>query len=296
LITYKYSRFSDEGGFPIGVKFMPPGTNSTTEFHDHEFSEIAIVTAGTAVHKIGKESFALKKGDVLIIHPGCAHAYANAEDMELINIIYDAKMPLPALESCGLPVISRLFPAQYPAASDNLNPVVKIEQEDIEPIYELSKRLDFEVRHLRPGKQVLILAIFMEIIIYLARCENRFGQIKRFNFELNKVINYMDKHYSEKITVADLQKAANMSERNLFRHFRNVFSVSPNEYLRHIRVQHAVELLLNTDKQISKIALECGFCDSNHFAKVFNKMLGSTPKKFRQNNSRLNSKKQHFIS
>jgi AraC-like DNA-binding protein len=261
---------------------MPVGTNNNIEFHDHEFSEIAIVTHGTAIHKIGKENFPLKTGDVLIIHPGCAHAYDNAPDMELINILYDARMPLPALESCGLPFIHKLFPTHYPNAKDNLSPVGKLEAEDIEPIYELSRRLDFEVRHLRPGKQVLILAIFMEIIIYLARCENRAGEMKRFNFELNKVINYMDKHYSEKITVSDLQKAAKMSERNLFRQFRNVFSVSPNEYLRHIRVQRATELLLDTDEQISKIALECGFCDSNHFCKIFKRMVGSTPKKFRQ--------------
>jgi AraC family transcriptional regulator, L-rhamnose operon transcriptional activator RhaR len=165
-------------------------------------------------------------------------------------------------------------------------PVTKLEKDGKELICELTRRLDFEARHLHPGKQVLILAIFMEIIIYLARCENKSQKIKSFNFELNKVINYMDKHYSEKITLANLIKTANMSERNLFRHFRKTFSVSPSEYLRHIRIQRATELLLDTDKQISKIALECGFCDSNHFAKMFNKMIGTTPKKFRQHLSK----------
>jgi AraC-like DNA-binding protein len=282
MITYKYSRFSDEGGFPIGVKFMPAGTSVGMEFHDHEFSEIAIVTAGTATHKVGNESFPLKTGDVLIVHPGCTHAYGDTKDMGMLNIIYDAKMPLPALESCGLPFVLKLFPGKYPDSVDSLTPVVQILDEDIEPIYELTRRLDYEVRHLRPGKQVLILAIFMEIIVYLARCDSNVNPVKKFNFALNEVINYMDKHYAEKITIANLQKAAKMSERNLFRHFRNVFSISPNEYLHHIRVQHATELLLNTDKQISKIALECGYCDSNHFGKVFKKMVGATPKQFRR--------------
>ncbi len=284
MITYKYSRFKDDGGFPINVKFMPVGTSKHVEFHDHEFSEIAIVTGGTAVHRIDMESFPLKKGDVLIIHPGCTHTYDNAGKLKLINIIYDARMPLPALGTCGLSFISRMFPAQYPDKKENLAPLAKLKEEDIEPIYGLSRRLDFEVRHLRPGKQIQILAIFMEIIIYLARCENRYAETKSFNFELNKVINYMDKHYPEKITIADLKKVANMSERNLFRQFRNVFSVSPNEYLTHIRIQRSAELLRDTNKQIGTIALECGFCDSNHFAKVFNKMIGTTPKKFRQQN------------
>ncbi len=282
MFTYHNSRFTDKNGLPIGVKFMPAGSSIGTNVHDHDFSEIAIIIGGTAVHKIGKAEYTLKTGDVLIIHPGCIHTYTDAAEMDLINIIYDAQMPLPALSSCGLPFVTKLFPRHYPVPEQNLMPKVKLETEDFEPVYELSRRLDFEVRHLRPGKQVLVLAIFMEIVIYLARCENRFGKMKHFNFELDKVIHYMDKHYQEKITIADLQKAASMSERNLFRHFRKVFGVSPNEYLTRIRVQHATELLLNSNKQISEIAMECGFCDSNHFGKVFRKMTGTTPKKFRQ--------------
>ncbi len=285
MITYKYSHFRDKSGFPIGVKFMPTGTSANMDIHDHEFSEIAIVTSGSAIHCIGNETFPLKPGDVLIIHPGYGHAYDQAEDMAMTNIIYDAGMPLPALESCGLPLMLKLFPAKFPAGPETLAPAVRIADEDIEPIYELTRKLDYEVRHLRPGKQVLILAIFMEIIVYLGRCDKSVSPVKKFNFALNEVINYMDRHYAEKITTADLTRAAKMSERNLFRHFRNVFSVSPNEYLRHIRVQRATEMLLNSDKQISKIALECGFCDSNHFCKIFTKMVGHTPNKFRQENS-----------
>jgi AraC-like DNA-binding protein len=282
LITYKYSRFTDKDDFPIGVKFMPVGTTVEMEFHQHEFSELAIISQGTATHKIAQDSLPLKKGDVLVVHPGCVHTYDKGKDMEMFNIIYDAHMPLPSLESCGLPLVSKLFPNQYPDSKDNLAPIVHLPEDDIEPIHELARRLDYECRHFRPGKQVLTLAIFMELIVYLARCDSRNSPAKKFHFALNEVVNYIDQHYPGKITVADLQKVAKMSERNLFRHFRNAFGVSPNEYLRHVRIQHATELLLDTDKQISNIALECGFYDSNHFSKIFKRILGSTPKKFRQ--------------
>ena len=50
-----------------------------------------------------------------------------------------------------------------------------------------------------------------------------------------------------------------MSERNLFRQFRNVFSVSPNEYLTHIRIQRSAELLRDTNKQIGTLHLNADF-------------------------------------
>lgn len=283
MITYKYSRFINKNSYPVAVKFMPVGTNVENEFHSHEFSEIVIITAGTAVHKIDGERFPVAKGDVLLIHPGCVHAYGQTKDMALLNIIYDSKMPLPVLESCGLPFISKLFPQKFPDCITCLETVGKISEEDFDPIFELARRLDYESRHIRPGKQVLILSIFMEIIIYLARCEHKADVVNKYHFTVNEIVSYMSRHYSQKILIIDLLKVAKMSERNLFRHFKSAFGVTPNEYLLHIRTQHAMDMLIKTDKQIGTIALECGFCDSNHLCNVFKKIVNMTPKEFRLN-------------
>ena len=52
------------------------------------------------------------------------------------------------------------------------------------------------------------------------------------------------------------------------------------EYLNHIRITAAEKLLIQTDMPITRIAMECGFNDSNYFAAVFKKIKGITPKKF----------------
>ena len=72
-----------------------------------------------------------------------------------------------------------------------------------------------------------------------------------------------------------------MSERTLFRHFDRMFGMSPNNYLRKIRIQKAEELLRKTHYEINEIAVKCGFCDSSHFCRVFHSVTGETPLQFR---------------
>ena len=281
MVTYKYSRFSADDSLPIAVKFMPKGTSVAGDFHNHEFSEIVVITAGTATHRIGQAGYAVGQGDVLLISPNCTHAYEDTGELELVNIIYDAQMMIPGLKSCRLPFITKLFPINYPDNGTMIRPVMNLDTEAITVIVKLAERLDFEARHLIPGRQVLLLSIFMEIIIYLARYSHPIGEIIKFPDGLKAAISYINQHYAEKFSITNLQKIARMSERNLFRSFKRAFGVSPNQYLQNIRVQHAYELLLSTNKSIGEIALDCGFCDSNHFGKVFKNIMHDTPGKIR---------------
>jgi AraC-like DNA-binding protein len=58
---------------------------------------------------------------------------------------------------------------------------------------------------------------------------------------------------------------------------------SPLRYLRRLRVEKARFMLRSTSKPITWIALECGFCSSQHFARVFREFTGVTAQQYRQN-------------
>ena len=51
--------------------------------------------------------------------------------------------------------------------------------------------------------------------------------------------------------------------------FKSVVGVRPMEYIRVLRLEKARRLLINEKKGISKVALECGFNDSNYFSNIF---------------------------
>lgn len=53
------------------------------------------------------------------------------------------------------------------------------------------------------------------------------------------------------------------------------------ELLRECRVDHACDMLINTEKSLAEIAEDCGFCDQSYFTHVFQDVKGVTPKHFR---------------
>ncbi|MFK0160946.1 helix-turn-helix domain-containing protein [Rhizobium sp. NPDC090279] len=83
-------------------------------------------------------------------------------------------------------------------------------------------------------------------------------------------------------TVGDLAIAANLSQAQLFRRFRQRMGTTPLDWLRHERVNAAKPLLVVTDEQIGKIAARCGYPDPFHFARDFKKLVGATPTEFRR--------------
>ena len=55
----------------------------------------------------------------------------------------------------------------------------------------------------------------------------------------------------------------------------------PSEYIRLCRIRHVQRLLIQTDRSIASIAIECGFADQSHLTKVFTSIVGKSPARFR---------------
>ena len=74
-----------------------------------------------------------------------------------------------------------------------------------------------------------------------------------------------------------------VSERHLFRVFKQFFSVTPHAYLSQYRISMAGRLLAtNIDMKIETISLRCGYRSRSQFIQAFKKETGSTPSQFRQ--------------
>ncbi len=99
---------------------------------------------------------------------------------------------------------------------------------------------------------------------------------------LERVVSYIQAHHNQPIAVTELAQIAHLSVRQLHRRFREVFGMSTQTFIIRTRVQAASDDLLLTDKPLSEIAEEHGFCDSSAFCRRFFEHTGETPLKFRQ--------------
>ena len=102
----------------------------------------------------------------------------------------------------------------------------------------------------------------------------------------SRIINtkeYLDTHYSDKITLEMMAAPAFLSP-NFFRvKFLEIMGISPHDYLIQVRVSKAKNLLENTDTPLSEIALMCGFESQAYMNYVFKKETGTSPGKYRRN-------------
>lgn len=98
---------------------------------------------------------------------------------------------------------------------------------------------------------------------------------------LNRTIAFAEAHLRERLTVADLAKAAGISAFHLQRGFRIITGFSLGEYVRNRRLYCAALEVANTERSILDIALDFQYETAESFTKAFSRFHGSTPSQVR---------------
>ena len=99
---------------------------------------------------------------------------------------------------------------------------------------------------------------------------------------LRYLIAYMEKHFTQALTLDFLSRFSGISKYYLSREFKKYTGYSPNDYLISLRVEHAKFLLRSTTLPANKIALTAGFHDINNFTNLFRKKTAMTPGGYRK--------------
>jgi|SRR6202041_2399187 len=108
------------------------------------------------------------------------------------------------------------------------------------------------------------------------------GKERLLAWQVRKVLDYIDRHITSRVLVADLCALVWRSEAHFSRSFRGTFGYSPHAFVVRRRVDLAAKYMLNTDMSLSDIALGCGFVDQAHLCKQFRVVTGDTPAAWRR--------------
>lgn len=101
------------------------------------------------------------------------------------------------------------------------------------------------------------------------------------NYAVARAQHYIERHFSEKITVKQLAELVNLSVSTFTRLFRKELDAAPMDYLMNIRLEKAKKLLLRKEVPVTEIAMRCGFNSSSHFSNSFSKRFSVTPTEYR---------------
>jgi AraC family transcriptional regulator len=99
--------------------------------------------------------------------------------------------------------------------------------------------------------------------------------------KLQIVINYINDYLNRDLHIAELANLVQISPYYFSRLFKQSIGVTPHQYVTQCRIEKAKQLLKKPDLSLTYISQQVGFHDQSHFSKTFCKIVGVTPKKYR---------------
>lgn len=116
----------------------------------------------------------------------------------------------------------------------------------------------------------------MDMLISVAKSKPEPDSMK------TRLRQYAEKHYGDKVNAEDLAAAVHCSVAQVFRLTHKYFGMTPANYMNHVRLQYAANMMDSTEKSITEISGECGFSDVSYFSKQFKRLYGISPAKYRK--------------
>lgn len=95
-------------------------------------------------------------------------------------------------------------------------------------------------------------------------------------------MNYIELNISQGVSLKNLSEELNVNASYLSTVFKKEMGQTVTEYINQRRVEIAILYLNTSSMQIQDIAFRVGICDVNYFSKVFKKITGMTPTKYRE--------------
>ncbi|WP_017470774.1 response regulator transcription factor [Amphibacillus jilinensis] len=103
-----------------------------------------------------------------------------------------------------------------------------------------------------------------------------------YSRSVKQAVAYIESSFSEEITLKKVAAHVHLNPSYLSTLFKEELNVSFTDYLTRIRIQHAKQLLLTTDLNVTEIAEKVGYHTPKYFNKVFKELEKKTPSAFRK--------------
>lgn len=113
------------------------------------------------------------------------------------------------------------------------------------------------------------------------------GQRNHGDADIQKVQDYIEKHYCEKITIETLANLISTGRRTFERRFKEATNNTPIEYIQRVRIEAAKSFFEASRKNVTEIMFDVGYTDTKAFRDIFKKITGLTPIEYRNKFARV---------
>jgi len=282
VINVKIHKEFTPSNATVNVMYFDQYNHSTEDvgWHYHEEFEIVYISNGVGRRKIGLHLSNFSDGELVLIGSNVPHhGFTNNFDNNRYEVVihFKASMLGTAFEETKeFAKIKNLLDL----ASNGIifNNHFK---------HSIGKRL-LNLMDQSNFKKILTL---MEVLNEMALTEDKtilnaqgdsFLLNPRESDRINNVFNYIEKNYSNPISLEEVSQIVYMSPSSFSRFFKKTTSKTFVNYLNEYRINNAIKLLLQTDKDVQTIGYECGFTNIPNFFRQFKKQTTYSPNEYRK--------------
>ncbi|MGN1166667.1 MAG: helix-turn-helix transcriptional regulator [Lachnospiraceae bacterium] len=256
--------------------------------HWHEEIEIIYVEEGKLHVKIGEQDMDGEAGDLFFVNPRELHLMSSPDGKVkyytlLFPIEFISFQSLDELEANLIaPIRSNqmMLPEQLTdeALKKKVREILVKMIADNREIHHLDiKEIGLSSHHLQT--RIYLLQILQ--MLYEAGALTKAETAGNSNMQ-KELLGYIQNHYTEKITLSMLAEEFHLSEKYISRYFVEHFYLPFSNYVVHLRLTHAKQLLETTDESITEIALQSGFSNVSYFIRAFKNAYDKSPLKYRK--------------
>ncbi|MBR2701448.1 MAG: AraC family transcriptional regulator [Erysipelotrichaceae bacterium] len=242
--------------------------------HWHEEFEIDCVLKGKVYYTVEGVTYKLEQGDIVVIGSGMIHSGRCSEG----NNIEDT-----SAEVMTIQVNKDVF--HYANYADPVFEVFHPKENNVEilPVLMTIKTI-FQQK--KPYYEVLLNSSLLELCYHLLsqqslqRKNNKTSNTG--NSEIKEALKYIENHCREKLTLEDVANNLKFNSSYFSRFFHQYTGFTFVEYLNRCRTAAAAVILLDSNKTISEIAMDCGFPNVSSFITFFKRQYKMTPESYRK--------------
>lgn len=245
----------------LGV-FKISRTAAKNESNDSRiYDSLSIRTSGRGHFKTAEASYTAKKGDLLYIpKTECYSQTTTGETIYAIHFI------------------------NYSFNKKNKMEILSIN--DIEYIENLIKEMYNVWKEKNQGYKYKCTAL-LYTLLHVINCQILDSAISSITHDdkIKNAVSYIHSNFrNTQIPVSHLAKMCFISETYFRKLFKQIYAISPSQYIINLKLEYASQLLLSHLYTISQVSERCGFTDTKYFSKLFKKHYNYSPKEYQKLN------------
>ena len=250
--------------------------------HWHDEFEIIYVRSGFLTVSISGESYIGKTGEAFVVSPGNLHLmgsqsgtvdyYTFLFPLKYISFRTDDMLDEKLLEPLNSGHLM-ICPRVKDTAKELCEQLIEIYEAKND---ESESKIKTQVR-----TKIILLQFILEMWKKGFVIEN---DTSGRNTVEKEMVSYIQQNFTGKISLREFGEQFHLSEKYISRYFKEHFHITLSQYVTYLRLEHAKQLLQDTDIPVTDVAMQSGYQNVSYFIRSFQKAYAVSPLKYRKNN------------